>query len=150
MAWLQCLNVSLLGILLGPFRVPSSVEGLLLPFCLFIAALCAPLYARLLKTPWFDLRLRAHGIYTSRPHTNVYSSPFVHLLVCERDFPVDERPVFRSYVSNFIAAITYDRDDKRVVSRMSFNLTGIKCVHYSKWLNYCSQYFQSYEHSFYN
>jgi len=32
------------------------------------------------------------------------------------------RPVFRSYVSNFSAAITYDRDDKKVILRMTFDL----------------------------
>lgn len=53
------------------------------------------------------------------------------------------RPVSRPYVSNFTAAITYDRDDKRIGPRTTFNLTGIKRVHYSERLNYHSQHFQS-------
>lgn len=105
------------GTLLGPFRVSSSIEGLP-PFLPFYrgSSFCAPLYARLLKMLWFDLRPRAHGIYTTRPHTSIYASSFVRLLVRERVFPADETYVSHSYVSNFTAAITYDRDDKRVMT----------------------------------
>lgn len=79
-------------------------------------------------------------VFIQLAHTPTYTHS-LHLLVRESQ---RMRSVSRSYVSNFTAAITYDRDDKRVGPRTIFNLTGIKRVHYSERLNYHSQHFQSY------